>query len=64
VLGQREQAGALLGQGVGDPTAGGIAGDRPLVRGVGDPLGELGVEVLDRREAARGEERVAQILSA
>ena len=48
VLGQREQARAFLVQGVGDPAAGGIAGHGALVRGVGDPLGELGVEVVDR----------------
>ena len=32
------------------------------MRGVGDPLGELGIEVVDGGEAARGEERVAKVL--
>ena len=32
------------------------------MRGVGDPLGELGIEVVDGGEAARGEERVAEVL--
>ena len=60
--GQREQARAFLVQGVGDAAAGGIAGHGALMRGVGDPLGELGVEVVDGGEAARGEERVAEVL--
>ena len=46
--GSGQQARAFLVQGVGDAAAGGIAGHGPLVRGLGDPLGELGVEVVDR----------------
>ena len=60
--GQREQARPFLVQGVADVAAGGIAGHGALMRGVGDPLGELGIEVVDGGEAARGEERVAKVL--
>ena len=48
VLRERQQARAFLVQGVRDAPAGGIAGHGPLMRGVGDPLGELRVEILDR----------------
>jgi hypothetical protein len=43
--GPREQDTLLLAERLGDAAAGGIAGDDPLMRGVGDPGGELGVEV-------------------
>src|SRR5262249_21498484 len=49
--------------GVGDAAAGGIAGHGPLMGGLGDPLRELRVEILERGEAARGEERVAEVLN-
>jgi hypothetical protein len=61
VLRQRQQAQALLAEQVADGAAVGVAGRAPDVRDLGDPARELGIEVLDRREPPRREERVAQI---
>ena len=62
VIRERQQAGAFLVQGIRDAPAGGITGHRPLMGRVGDPLRELRVEILDRREAPGREEGVAQVL--
>jgi hypothetical protein len=59
---ERQQVGAFLVQGVPDAPAGGIAGHGPLMGGLGDPLRELPIEGLDRREAPRREERVTEVL--
>jgi hypothetical protein len=59
---QRRQPRALVDERVGDETAVRIDGHGACVRDAFDPVGELRVEVVDRGEPARREERVAQVL--
>ena len=62
VLGERQEARALLVEGDVDEAPVGIAGDRALVRGRLDPIAELAIEIFDGREAPRLEEGVAEVL--
>ena len=59
MLGERQEAGLLLGEGVGDALLA-AAGHGPGVGDLGDPVGQLRVEVGHGGEGARGEERVAE----
>ena len=60
MLGQRQEARLLLGEGVAPRAARGGPGTRPRMGDLGDPAGELRVEVRHRAERAGGEERVAE----
>src|SRR5262245_27387376 len=63
VLGQRQEASLLLGEGVPYEPAIGVAGDEAGVSRALNPILELRVEILDGSEGASGEEGVAQVLN-
>ncbi len=62
VRGQRQQTLAFLDERVADQAPVRILGHRAGVRDASRPLDELGVQILDGGEPARGEERVPEVL--
>jgi hypothetical protein len=59
MLGQRQQLRLLLGERVGHALRAPVR-HRPGMRDVGDPAGQLRVEIRHRADGTRGEERVAE----
>jgi hypothetical protein len=57
VLGERQQARLLLGEGVGHPLLPAV-GHRPRMRDLGDPARQLRVEIGHRAERAGGEDQI------
>jgi hypothetical protein len=59
MCGERQEPRLLLGQGLGHALLA-VAGHRPRMGDLSDPLSELGVEIRHRAERAGGEARVAE----